>query len=47
MNSNLNITHDPVAIANEFILKKPSDLTLMKLLKLSYIAHGFKLGMYG
>ena len=38
--------HDPVAIANYFIdLSSPNGLTLMQLLKLSYIAHGFKLAL--
>ena len=46
MSSTLNIAHDPVAIANEFILRGNND-SLMKILKLSYIAHGFKLGMFG
>ena len=38
--------HDPRAIANEFIKlgrKNNSPLTLMQILKLSYIAHGFSL----
>lgn len=39
--------HDPVAIANRFIGLNSSEkgFTLMQLLKLSYIAHGFKLGL--
>ena len=37
--------HEPVAIANFFIEKSGSGLTLMQILKLSYIAHGFKLGL--
>ena len=37
--------HEPVAIANHFIELNPDGLTLMQLLKLSYIAHGFKLGL--
>lgn len=39
------ITHPPVAIANYFINKKATGLTVMQVLKLSYIAHGFKLGL--
>lgn len=36
--------HDPVAIANYFIgLSRGKGLTLMQLLKLSYISHGFTL----
>ena len=35
--------HEPVAIANYFIGLNPDGLTLMQLLKLSYIAHGFTL----
>ena len=39
--------HDPVAIANYFIgLSKSKGLTLLQLLKLSYIAHGFKLAFF-
>ena len=41
----LNSTHEPVAIANFFIAKSKSGLMLMQILKLSYIAHGFKLGL--
>ena len=37
--------HEPVAIANFFIEKSTTGLTLMQILKLSYIAHGFKLGL--
>lgn len=41
-------THEPIAIANYFIKESKSGLTLMQILKLSYIAHGFKLGLdYG
>ena len=41
-----NKTHEPVAIANYFIEKSGGQgLTLMQILKLSYIAHGFKLGL--
>ncbi len=40
--------HNPVAIANHFInLNNQGGFTLMQLLKLSYIAHGFKLGLMG
>ena len=42
--------HDPIAIANYFIKQKQkekSELDLMQLLKLSYIAHGLKLGFTG
>ena len=42
----MSITHDPVVIANGFISKSKFDLTLMQVLKLSYIAHGFKLAMH-
>ncbi len=44
-----NNTHHPVAIANYFIRlgKDQKGLTLMQLLKLSYIAHGFKLALSG
>ena len=47
MLTNMNHGHHPVAIANYFIdLSTPIEgLTLMQLLKLSYIAHGFKLGI--
>ena len=38
-----NQGHDPVAIANYFIDLSPKGLTLMQLLKLSYISHGFTL----
>ena len=38
--------HHPVAIANEFIeLNKSHPMSLMQILKLSYIAHGFSLGL--
>lgn len=37
--------HEPVAIANFFIERSGEGLTLMQMLKLSYIAHGFKLGL--
>ena len=44
-------THDPLAIANYFITlnnkKVKKGLTLLQLLKLSYIAHGFKLALFG
>ena len=50
----MNQGHDPVAIANYFIglyeLDKKNSgegLDLMQLLKLSYLAHGFKLGITG
>ena len=41
--------HEPVAIANFFVRQHcKKGLTLMQVLKLSYIAHGFKLGLgYG
>ena len=42
-----NFIHRPIAIANYFILKSNYSLTLMQILKLSYIAHGFKLGLSG
>ena len=35
--------HNPIAIANHFIDLSQNGLTLMQLLKLSYIAHGFNL----
>ena len=38
--------YDPVAIANAFILKSKYDLTIMQVLKLSYIAHGYHLAVY-
>ena len=38
--------HHPVAVANYFI-GKSGGLTLLQILKLSYIAHGFKLGLTG
>ena len=38
-------SHAPVAIANYFISKSNGPLTLMQVLKLAYIAHGFKLGL--
>lgn len=39
--------HNPVTIANHFIgLSKKKGLTLLQLLKLSYIAHGFKLAFF-
>ena len=38
-------SHDPIAIANYFIKKSKCSLTLMQILKLSYFAHGFKLGL--
>ena len=37
-------THDPVLIASYFLQQDQKGRTLMQLLKLSYIAHGFKLG---
>ena len=37
--------HNPIAIANYFIDLSSKGLTLMQLLKLSYIAHGFKLAL--
>ena len=37
--------HNPIAIANYFIDLSRDGLTLMQLLKLSYIAHGFKLAI--
>ena len=40
------ISHNPIAIANYFIEKSKRSLTLMQVIKLSYIAHGFKLGVF-
>ena len=37
--------HNPVLIANFFISLKPPNLTLIKLVKLCYIAHGFSLAL--
>ena len=37
--------HNPIAIANYFIKKSNYTLSLMQILKLSYISHGFKLGL--
>ena len=37
--------HNPIAIANHFIDLSPNGLTLMQLLKLSYISHGFTLAL--
>ena len=37
--------YNPVTIANYFIAQSKNGLTLMQLLKLSYIAHGFKLAI--
>ena len=46
--SNYELGHDSLAIANYFInLSKGKGLSLVKLIKLSYIAHGFKLGFDG
>ena len=40
--------HNSIAIANYFIrLSQNKGLTLMQLLKLSYLAHGFKMGIFG
>ena len=40
--------HEPTAIANYFIrLTNGEGLTLMQMLKLSYLAHGFKMGIFG
>ena len=41
--SQQNQGHEPVAIANYFIDLSSKGLTLMQLLKLSYISHGFTL----
>lgn len=38
--------HHPVAIANYFVNKSKNGLSLMQLLKLSYIAHGVVLAVY-
>ena len=38
--------HHPVAIANYFINQSKDGLSLMQLLKLSYVAHGFCLALY-
>ena len=38
-------THHPIAIANYFIKHSEQGLTLMQVMKLSYIAHGLKLGL--
>lgn len=35
-----------VEIANQFVERNPQGLSLMQLLKLSYIAHGFHLGLF-
>ena len=47
----LSATHDSIAVANYFIELNNKNtkrgLTLMQLLKLSYIAHGFKLALFG
>ena len=51
--SNQTATHNSLAIANYFITLNNNDkkakkgLTLLQLLKLSYIAHGFKLAIFG
>ena len=37
--------HDPILIANYFIKLKPPNLTLLKLIKLCYISHGFTLAL--
>ena len=37
--------HNPIAIANHFIGLSQKGLTLMQLLKLSYISHGFTLAL--
>ena len=41
-------THNPITIANYFIglSRQKGGLTLLQLLKLSYIAHGFKLAFF-
>ena len=39
--------HPPVAIANYFISKSDYPLSHMQILKLAYMAHGFKLGLTG
>ena len=49
---NQTATHDPLAITNYFIRfnsdkKAKKGLTLLQLLRLSYIAHGFKLALFG
>ena len=41
-----NQIYNPVTIANYFIRQSKKGLTLMQLLKLSYIAHGFKLAFF-
>ena len=50
--NNQTATHDPLAITNYFIRfnsdkKAKKGLTLLQLLRLSYIAHGFKLALFG
>ena len=41
----MNKIHDPVIIASYFLNRNQENgLTLMQILKLSYLAHGFKLG---
>ena len=37
--------HNPIAIANCFVERGNYSLTIMQILKLSYIAHGFKLAI--
>ncbi len=41
----MSIGHNPIAIANYFIGLSDNGLTLMQLLKLSYISHGFTLAL--
>ena len=38
--------HDPILIANYFITKKHHNMTVLRLLKFCYIAHGFKLAIF-
>lgn len=46
----INRTYDSIAVANYFIQKSLNtgqEVTPMKLLKLVYIAHGWRLGLFG
>ena len=46
MSNEIQTMHNPVAIANWFTKKSEYGFDLVQLLKLSYIAHGFKLGLH-